>query len=175
MMVVGMAVGMAIRTMDGFSFQRINTLILLAAVSLLSTICLAEEREIREIRVVVEYDNTGHRLLRVVELPASQSAPISDHRKGEAQSKINPNNAISKVKLLWFSADGVLITSALMNDPRLTHAPLTGSDQSPSVVGLTAGAFVVSGPFESAVLEVHMPANVTLGLDQQIWRIILVQ
>lgn len=171
---------MVIRTMVRFSFRRINTLFLLAVLSLsgaTGAISFADERELRvsELRVVVEYDSTGHRLLRVVELPSSQSAPVSDHLYGKAKAAINPNDAISKVKLLWFSADGALINSALMNDPRLTHAPLSGGEQSPSVVGLKAGAFMVSGPSESAILEVHMPANMTLGLDQQVWRMNLVQ
>lgn len=150
--------------MTGFSFQQINTVIVMAALSLFSSICLAE------VRVIVEYDSVGHRLLHVVELPSSRPAPISAHLDGQAKAAITPKDAVSKVKLLWFNTDGMLITTALMDDPRITHAPLSGVDQAPSVVSLASGAFVVSGPSESVVLEVHMPANVTLGLDQQFWR-----
>lgn len=155
--------------MTGFSFQQFNKLIVVAALSLLSSICLAE------VRVVVEYDSTGHRLVRVVEVPSSRPVPISDHLDGQAKTAITPKDAISKVKLLWFNTDGMLITTALMDDPRITHAPLSGGDQAPTVVSLETGAFVVSGPTDSAVLEVHMPANVTLGLDQQLWRMDLFQ
>lgn len=151
------------------SIKQINSIVVLATLLIFSSICLAE------VRVIVEYDHTGYRLLRVVDLPPSQSAPISDHLGGQTRAAITPNDATSKVKLHWYSADGVLISTALMDDPRLTHAPLTGADQAPSVVGLETGAFMVSGPSDSAVLEIHMPANVTLGLDQQFVRMELVQ
>ena len=134
-----------------------------------------------EVRVIVEYDNTEHRLLRVVDLPVSRSAPVSDHLRGKSkdsqQSAAEDSSAaaLSKVKLLWFDANGEMISSALIDDPRLTHAPLTGTDQSPTVVSLKAGAFVVSGPSESTVLEIHLPANVPLGLGRQYWRMMLVR
>jgi len=156
-------------TIKGISFRQLSTTLISATLLLFSSICLAE------VRVVVEYDSTGYRLLRVVDLAPSRSATISDHLDGQTKAEITPYDAISKVKLHWFSADGVLINTALMDDPRLTHAPLTGADQSPSVVGLETGAFMVSGPSDSAVLEIHMPANVTLGLDQQFWRMDLIR
>lgn len=152
-----------------FSFQRITLMIPMVALSFFCSISLADIR-VADVRVIVEYDSTGHRILRVVDLPASRSAPISDHLNGKIKPDITPKDTISKVKLLWFSADGVLIKTALIDDPRLTHTPLSGTDQRPSMIGLEAGAFVVSGPPESATLEVHLPANITLGLGQQFWR-----
>jgi len=156
-------------TIISVSLQQLNKMIVLATLLLCSSVALAE------VRVIVEYDSSGYRVLRVVELAPSQSLPISDHLGDQTNAQITPNDAISKVKLHWFSADGVLINTALMDDPRVTHAPLTGADESPSVVGLETGAFVVSGPSDSAVLEIHMPVNVTLGLDQQLWRMDLIQ
>jgi len=157
--------------MAGLSFCWDKTVPLLAAMcaalSLISTAVLAE------VRVLIEYDNTEHRLLRVVDVPANRSVPISDHLKGKASPALSPTDITSKVKLLWFGFDGQLISTALMDDPRLTHAPFSGADQLPTVIGLDAGAFMVSGPSGSAVLELHMPANVTLGLDQQLWRMML--
>jgi len=156
-------------TMAGFICRQISIVIVLSTLCLLSPIVLAE------IRVIVEYEGAHHHIVRVVELPSRQPAPMSDHLDAKTKASFTPTDAMSKVKLLWFSADGEMISTAVMDDPRLTHAPLTGSDQSPAVVSLNAGAFVVSGPSESAVLEIHLPANTMLGLDQQFWRMMLVR
>lgn len=158
--------------MAGFSFpwvssQWIRWVPVLIVLSLFSASGLAE------MRVIVEYDHSEHRLLRVVDLPTGRAAPVSEHLEGKAKPAFTPTDAVSKVKLRWFGADGELISTALMDDPRLTHAPLTGTSQTPTVVGLNSGAFMVSGPSGSAVLEIHMPANALLGLDQQLWRMML--
>jgi len=155
--------------MAGSTLWQFSSIIVLAALSVFNSICLAE------VRVIVEYAGTDHRLVRVVELPPSPPAPMSDHLVTKAKQVITPTDAILKVKLLWFGANGDLISTALMNDPRITHAPLSGGDQSPTVIGLDSGAFVVSGPSESAVLEIHLPANAMLGLDKQFWRMMLVR
>jgi len=150
-----------------YLYRSINVLVVLATLLVFASASLAE------VRVIVEYNSPEHRVLRVVELPSSRPALVSDHLAATPKNVPTPAGISSKVKLLWFNVDGALISTELINDPRLTHSPLTGSSQAPTVVGLDKGAFMVTGPSESTVLEIHMPANATLGLDQQLWRMVL--
>jgi len=159
-------------SIPGFLFRWARSLPILASF-LLYIGSLYSGSALAEVRVVVEYDHFEHRLVRVVDVPSTQPASLLEHLAEKSKPVITPTDAVSKVKLLWFSADGELISTALMDDPRLTHAPLTGTDQMPTVVGLDSGAFMVSGPSNSALLEIHMPQNATLGLDQQLWRMSL--
>jgi len=163
--------------MVGFSFGWARTVLVLAGGPLL-ILLLSSSVSLAEVRVIVEYDNAEHRILRLIDLPTRRSVPISDHLAGKPKAGLNPRNVAvmaSKVKLLWYGADGEVLSTDFMHDPRLTHVPLSDSDQSPTVVGLDTGAFMVTGPTESVVLEIHMPQNSTLGLDRQFWRMMLVR
>jgi len=117
-----------------------------------------------ELRVLVQYDEQVHSLLRLVVIPESdtQSAKLTAHA---------PGNAFSRVSLKWFGPDGQLMHTGSIVDPRLVHAPLTDSGVSPQVVGLNSGAYMVSGPTGSVVLEIQLPANPTLGLGAHTHRL----
>ncbi len=146
------------------------TLVVLSGLSLISSTAVAE------LRVLVEYDAYGHRLMRVVERKAKPQAPQSLHLKTAPAAQENNNgqgheHAHTSITLLWYAADGSLIESQSMGDPRLTHAPLEATGQAPTVIGLDSGAYVVSGPSQSAVLEIQLPQNDILGLDAQSWRL----
>jgi len=158
--------------MVNFKLPRRASAIVLA-VSVLAVSVLFSVNSFAELRVIVEYEGPDYRILRVVELPSSKTAPISDHLK--ASSERVHAKSTTDVKLLWFDTDGALIRSSSIDDPRLTHAPLSQIGQSPTVVGLNVGAFMVTGPSESAVLEIHLPANAAIGLDEQISRMMLVR
>ncbi len=117
-----------------------------------------------ELRVIVQYDDSGHNLLRAVELPETNALPT------ELSTELL-KNALTRVTLKWYDSDGRLMHAGSITDPRLVHAPLTSTTEAPEVVGLNTGAYMVSGPIGSAVLEVQLPANPTLGLDAHTYRI----
>lgn len=142
--------------------RRVVALMVFVTLTLVSTLGLAE------LRVVIEYNSVEHKLMRLVEINSTHSGPVSDHL-GATQSQ----DSAKLVKLRWFGADGLVIGRGSIEDPRLTHAPLTDSVQAPSVIGLVEGAYVVSGPIDSTLLEIQLPANSALGLEEQVWQIVL--
>lgn len=145
----------------------------IAGAIVVTMIALLSSNSSAQLRVIVEYDETEHRVLRVVELPSTSSTPISDHLVAAAENELPPVDAASKVKLLWFNANSELISTDFIEDPRTVHAPLTSVEQSPTMVGLSEGAYVVTGPSESRVLEIQMPVNLALGRGKQVWRLLL--
>lgn len=110
-----------------------------------------------ELRVIVQYDHTGHSLMRSVELPESTSFVPESNLPKLVDTR-------TQVKLMWFGSEGQVLLIDSIADPRLTHAPLPQSGQAPQVVGLTEGAYMVSGPLGSLRLEIQLPAVPSLGL-----------
>lgn len=151
-----------------------NSLKHIAGAIVVTVLALLSSNSFAQLRVIVEYDDTEHRVLRVVELPSKSSVPISDHLAAASDQELLPDDAASKVKLLWFNANSELISTDFIDDPRTVHAPLTSVEQSPTMVGLSEGAYVVTGPSDSRVLEIQMPVNIALGRGKQVWRLMLV-
>lgn len=118
-----------------------------------------------DLRVLIKFDHAEHRVHRLVEVKSAN--PAFDLLKP------SPENALSdptKVSVQWLGVDGSTLFSASMNDPRLTHVPLANADASPTLIGLNEGAYMVSGPSDSAILRIRLPANTALALDAQIWQ-----
>ena len=117
-----------------------------------------------EVRVLIKFDGTDHRLHRLVNLEPVNPALVAEQASQHSMEQ-NPG----KVGVLWMAADGSVLHTNSIDDPRLTHAPHSGA-VSPSVVGLSDGAYMVSGPAGSAVLEIRLPANDALALQAQTWQ-----
>ena len=118
-----------------------------------------------ELRVLIKFDANEHLVHRLVEVEAINPALAVAQ---SAQNDIAQNPG--KVRVHWLAADGSTLYSESIDDPRLTHAPLSVADSSHTLVSLSSGAYMVSGPRESAVLEVHLPQNNALALEAQIWQ-----
>jgi len=118
-----------------------------------------------ELRVLIKFDESGHRVHRQVNI-ASENPMLEPEQLLQSFLTRNPG----KVVVLWRAADGSTLHTSSMEDPRLTHAPLTGTDPSPTIVDLNQGAYMVTGPSDSTTLEVQLPANGALALDAQTWQ-----
>lgn len=134
-------------------------LVLLMSATLYSGIAAAD------LRVLVTFDTMDHRVQKVVQLEAENQATAAI-----AASRNQVEEKHGNVVVQWFSVDGVVLLDTTMEDPRVMHAPLTGSEPNPTKVVLPDGAYLLTGPAESAMLEVRLPANNVLGLAAQIWQ-----
>lgn len=135
---------------------RLPSGLLLSGLLILSTAVNAE------LRVIVQYNADGHSLLRAVELGESGASELTGVALG---------NPTTHVAIKWFSAEGKLLHSGSIADPRLIHTPLSESGSAHQLVGLASGAYMVQGPTGSAILEVSLPANPSLGLYSHTFRI----
>jgi len=122
-----------------------------------------------ELRALIKFDSGEHRLHRLVKI---ESNPLQT----ALQAAMNtPALQPGKVIIVWKGADGAVLHSESIEDPRLTHAPLIGDDAVPATIGLSDGAYMVTGPEQSAFLEVRLPANTALALMAQTWQFELKQ
>ena len=118
-----------------------------------------------QLRVLIKFDETEHRIHRQVSLKSS-NPELAEHQASQNANDPSPG----AVNVLWLSADGTVLHRNAMADPRVTHAPLGGAQSNPTFVGLSDGAYMVSGPEASAILEVRFPENHALGLQAQTWQ-----
>lgn len=118
-----------------------------------------------QLRVLIKFDESEHRVHRLVRLKAS-NPKLAAHKALQNANQPSPG----VVTILWLSADGSVLHSSAMADPRVTHAPLLGSHSNPTYITLTDGAYMVSGPQESTGLEVRLPVNNALALQAQTWK-----
>lgn len=122
-----------------------------------------------DVRVLINFDESGHRVHRLVNVENTNPAFATTQ---PSQSDIEKSQG--KVALFWIGANGATLLSASMDDPRLTHTPLTSADTGPTFVRLTEGAYLVSGPSNSTILEIRLPANNALALQAQTWQFKLI-
>lgn len=122
-----------------------------------------------QLRVLVKFDETEHRIHRLVTVK-SNNPELAQQLALHADELSADELRAGKVSVLWLSVDGAVLLRSAMEDPRITHAPLSGADSNPTFVSLSEGAYMVSGPKSSAMLEIRLPANSALGLQAQIWQ-----
>jgi len=118
-----------------------------------------------DIRVLIKFDATEHRVQQQVHVKSAIPA-FAVEQTSQNSTAINPE----RVSVRWLGADGTTLLTASMQDPRLVHAPLAIAEASPTMVGLDEGAYMVSGPSNSSILQIRLPANSALALDAQTWQ-----
>jgi len=118
-----------------------------------------------EIRVLIKFDESGHHIHRLVSV-ASINPLLEAEQQVQADILSDPGSVVVR----WLDGDGSTLQMTNMEDPRLTHLPLTGADTRPTIVDINQGAYLVSGPSESTILEIRLPANGALALDAQTWQ-----
>lgn len=118
-----------------------------------------------DLRVLIKFDAMEHRIHRLVSVESDNPAFATEQ---SLQNSVAQNPG--KVSVMWIGADGSTLLSSSMDDPRLVHTPLTNSDSGPTIVSLNEGAYMVSGPSNSQILEIRLPANSALALDAQVWQ-----
>ena len=121
-----------------------------------------------ELRVLIKYDQSEHSVHRLIEMKSNHAATeaINAMRAKKALTVRQPG----MVDVVWKSVDGSVLHRDAMVDPRLTHAPLSGVESSPALIGINEGAYMVSGPSGTRYLEINLPANFALSLPEQTWQ-----
>lgn len=132
---------------------------------LLSAAVLFSSTALAELRVLIKFDEAAHRVHRLVEVE-STIAELTESQPGLSASE----QSVGEVSVLWLDATGAVLRRERMSDPRVTHAPLLTAEASPTFVGVTDGAYMVSGPTGSVILEIQLPANDALALHEQTWQ-----
>ena len=122
-----------------------------------------------QLRVLVKFDEIEHRVHRLVTLKSNNPELAQQLALQDADGQSS-----GAVSVLWLSVDGTVLLRSAMEDPRIAHAPLSGAHANPTYVSLSEGAYMVSGPKSSAILEISLPTNNTLGLQAQTWQFQLI-
>lgn len=134
-----------------------------AAALLLASPVLASQR------VLIRFDETGHHLHRVVSIAVEKSAPQSDSKVPVSKDVVSPQRYAMQIR--WYDPTGNLLATDYQADPRVSHAPSQKSSVKPTFVRLLNGAYVVTGPPQSTLLQIKLPDRLDVGLAAEIWQI----
>lgn len=115
-----------------------------------------------DLRVLIKFDGDAHSLHRIVSVETINPALLNE-QVANSIVELTPG----KASVRWLDADGAIVFSENINDPRLTHAPLGNGAETPTMVSLSNGAYMVSGPSGSRILQVRLPAINALALSAQ--------
>lgn len=137
--------------------------------ALLCTLLFASVAQ-AEVRVLIKFDDDTHSLHRIVDVDSINPVLLQE-QVATSMLELVPG----KASVRWLDASGAILFTENINDPRLTHAPLSKTDATPTMVGLVSGAYMVTGPTGSRTLEVRLPANNALALTEQTWEFQLKQ
>ncbi len=117
-------------------------------------------------RILLSFDNNGHRIHRVVQAASRISNPILEQRKSAfARSRVSPQTAMAT----WFDINGDTVKVGFFADPRTTHAPYSSQDSALKWVVLQEGAYLLEGPDTAVQLQLGFPARNWLGLPEENW------
>ena len=97
-----------------------------------------------------------------------KSAVISEERKKQTEV------ADGFARLVWFELSGNELTQTAVPDPRIFHSPSHAEGFNASRSGLTAGAWLASGPETAFRVTVFLPESTVLGLAAEFWSLDLV-
>lgn len=123
-----------------------------------------------EQRVLIRFDESGHHLHRVVAMPAEKFVPQSD-----TQSDTQFDTQRYAMQVQWYDSVGHLLATDYVADPRVSHTPSQKPNTKPTFVRLLDGAYVVTGPMQSTVLQITLPDRFDVGLAAETWQVYLPQ
>jgi hypothetical protein len=137
-----------------------------------------------DVRVLFRFDETGHQVHRVFQLqPEPISSVLQQRERGSAPGKqSNPSETHNsethnagdtlhgEARVSWFNAAGAWLTTSLVADPRISHAPAHIDGGSASQVVQSQGAWLATGPAAAARVTIELPENLSIGLGHEIWQ-----
>ncbi|MDB4222223.1 hypothetical protein N9850_00505 [Granulosicoccus sp.] len=156
-----------------------------------------------DIRVLFRFDVSGHFVHRIYQvasrerLTAAKISPSVNSNKAAKPAmvlSVSPidrgrswkNAVISEerrkqaevvdgfARLVWFDTSGIELTQTEVPDPRIVHSPSHAEGFNASRSGLTAGAWLASGPETAFRVTVFLPESTVLGLAAEFWSLDLV-
>lgn len=154
-----------------------------------------------DIRVLFEFDSTGHSVHRVFELPAtgrfgSGSAPVDTDKVvpsnsarqtviARGRSVIQASSETSLLHysaedyspgysiLLWYDQNGEFIAKTSAPDPRVARAPSHISGIGHYKTSLASGGWIATGPDAAYQVALILPSSDSLGLPEEHWNLLL--
>lgn len=140
----------------------------LTALTLLSLTASAD------IRVLMAFDASGHRLQRLLHVEAA-SMPESMAGPGAA-SAAEPEAPGGLAMAEWLDAAGELLVQTHFPDPRVVHGPAlaSGVPTAGQRVRLEQGAYLLSGPDAAFTLRITLPYSGVPAMEQSVWDVALV-
>lgn len=144
----------------------------------LSLICAAGNAFAVEQRILLSFDNAGHKVEQIVR-------PQSRAKIGQALGKPTTGTAVPDINtliaglqsgfatLVWVDSEGSLQSISTEPDPRVSHAPAHISGVDESRVGERDGAWLITGPQHASSVMILLPADKTVGLAFEQWDVLL--
>jgi len=117
-----------------------------------------------DIRALVKFDGSGHQLHRVVQVSGTKTNADEVNL-----GVVGQGYAVVR----WFDINGDMIRETVIDDPRVTHAPLSAQQSGPTYLAITEGAYLLEGPDSSVILQVDLPPIAGIGLAAETWRLTL--
>ncbi|MFK7860888.1 MAG: hypothetical protein AB8B64_18870 [Granulosicoccus sp.] len=142
-------------------------------------LCLSIPVFADEQRVLLSFDNAGHRVSQIVRphsekslrqnVTASLARPLMQPDMDKLISLLAPGIAM----LVWIDDEGNFHAGTNEPDPRISHAPnhIDGADGTKQ--GNISGAWLVSGPVAATRVTILLPSNPSLGLAYEQWQVSL--